>query len=44
LESGWNWELLYGMFSDYINEVKVAHPLKIEAIAEAKIKTDTDFC
>ena len=40
LESGWNWGLLYDMFSDCIDEVKVAHPLKVKAIAEAKIKTD----
>ena len=40
LESGWNWGLFYDMFSDYINEVKIAHPLKVKAIAEDKIKTD----
>ena len=40
LESSWNWGLLYDMFSDCIDEVKVAHPLKVKTIAEAKIKTD----
>lgn len=40
LESGWNWGLLYDMFSDCIDEVKIAHPLKLKAIVEAKIKTD----
>lgn len=40
LESSWNWGLLYDMVSDCIDEVKVAHPLKVKAIAEAKIKTD----
>jgi len=40
LESSWNWGLLHDMFSDYIDDVKVAHPLKVKAIAEAKIKTD----
>jgi len=40
MESSWNWGLLYDMFSDYIDEVKIAHPLKVKAIAEAKIKTD----
>lgn len=40
LESGWNWGLIYEMVSDSIDEVKVAHPLKVKAIAEAKIKTD----
>jgi len=40
LESGWNWGLIYDMISDCNLEVKVAHPLKVKAIAEAKIKTD----
>lgn len=40
LESSWNWGLLYDMVSSCIEEVKVAHPLKVKAIAEAKIKTD----
>lgn len=40
LESGWNWGLVYDMVNDCIDEVKVAHPLKVKAIAEAKIKTD----
>lgn len=40
IESSWNWGLLYDMLSDYVDEVKVAHPLKVRAIAEARIKTD----
>jgi len=40
LESGWNWGLVYDMVKDCVDEVKVAHPLKVKAIAEAKIKTD----
>ena len=28
------------MVNDYVYEVKVAHSLKVKAIAEAKIKTD----
>lgn len=40
LESGWNWGMVYDMFDAYVDEVKVAHPLKVKAIAEAKIKTD----
>jgi len=40
LESGWNWGLIYDMVSDCDLEVKIAHPLKVKAIAEAKIKTD----
>lgn len=40
LESGWNWGLVYDMINSCIDDVKVAHPLKVKAIAEAKIKTD----
>jgi transposase len=40
LELGRNWGLLYDIVSDCIDEVKVAHPLKVKARAEAKIKTD----
>lgn len=40
LESSWNWGFLYDMLSEVIGEVKVAHPLKVRAIAEARIKTD----
>lgn len=40
MESGWNWGLVYDMLSDEMTEMKVAHPLKVKAIAEAKIKTD----
>lgn len=40
LESGWNWGLICDMVNDGDIEVKVAHPLKVKAIAEAKIKTD----
>jgi len=40
LELVWNWVLFYDMVNDYVYEVKVAHSLKVKAIAEAKIKTD----
>lgn len=40
MESGWNWGLVYDMLADEVEEMKVAHPLKVKAIAEAKIKTD----
>lgn len=33
LESGWNWGLIYDMVSDCDLEVKVAHSLKVKAIA-----------
>jgi len=39
LESGWNWGLLYDTLNDCDLEVKVAPPLKVKAIPEAKIKT-----
>ena len=32
--------LLYDMFSDCVDELKIGHPLKVKAITEAKIKTD----
>lgn len=40
LESTWNWGLLYDIVNDCIDEVKLAHPLKVKAIASARIKTD----
>lgn len=40
LESGWNWGMMHDMFKEYVDDVKVAHPLKVKAIAEARIKTD----
>ena len=40
LESGWNCGLIYNIVSDCDLKVKVAHPLKVKAIAEAKIKRD----
>jgi len=38
LESGWDWGLLYNMLNDCDLEVKIAHPLKVKDIAEAKKK------
>lgn len=41
LEAGRNWTLMHGWLENIVaGEVKVAHPLKVKAIAEAKIKTD----
>lgn len=40
MESGWNWGLVYDILSEEMEEMKVAHPLKVKAIAEARIKTD----
>jgi transposase len=40
LESGRNWTVMYDWLEDELDEVKLAHPMKVKAIAEAKIKTD----
>jgi len=40
LEAGRNWTVMYDWLEDELDEVKLAHPMKVKAIAEAKIKTD----
>lgn len=40
LEAGRNWTVMYDWLEEEIRDVKLAHPLKVKAIAEAKIKTD----
>jgi len=40
LEAGRNWTVMYDWLEEELDEVKLAHPLKVKAIAEAKIKTD----
>jgi transposase len=40
LEAGLNWTVMYDWLEEETGEVKLAHPLKVKAIAEAKIKTD----
>ena len=40
LESCWNWSKTYELAKDLVEEVILAHPLKVKAIASAKIKTD----
>ncbi|MBM3165890.1 MAG: IS110 family transposase [Chloroflexi bacterium] len=40
IESCWNWSRTYELAKDLVDEVILAHPLKIKAIASAKIKTD----
>jgi transposase len=40
MESGWNWARTYELIKDLVEEVTLAHPLKVKAIASAKIKTD----
>jgi transposase len=39
-EAGRTWSLFYDMIQDLVDDVVMAHPLKVRAIAEAKVKTD----
>lgn len=40
LEATRNWRVMYDWLEELVEEVRLAHPLKVKAIAEAKIKTD----
>lgn len=40
LEAGPNWEPTFDLLEELAEEVKLAHPLKVRAIASARIKTD----
>ena len=40
LEAGRNWTIMHDWLEEEVDEVKLAHPKKVKAIAEAKIKTD----
>jgi transposase len=40
LEAGYGWGPLYDWLCEIADEVVLAHPLKVRAIAEARIKTD----
>lgn len=40
LEATRNWTVMYDWLEELVDEVHLAHPLKVKAIAEAKIKTD----
>ena len=40
MESCWNWSKTYELVKDLVEEMILAHPLKVKAIASAKIKTD----
>jgi transposase len=40
IEAGPNWSVMYDWLEEEIDGVKLAHPLKVKAIADAKIKTD----
>ena len=40
IEAGRNWHVAVELLEGLVDEIKLAHPLKVRAIAEAKIKTD----
>jgi transposase len=40
IESCWNWARTYELTKDLVESVILAHPLKVKAIASAKVKTD----
>jgi len=40
LEASSTWPVMYDLLDERVNEVILAHPLKVKAIAEAKIKND----
>ena len=40
VEATRNWGLIYDWMEEILDEVTLAHPLKVKAIAEARIKTD----
>ncbi len=40
LEAGGNWHYLYELLEPAVNEVLLAHPLRVRAIAAARVKTD----
>lgn len=39
IESCWNWSRTYELAQDLVEEIILAHPLKVKAIASAKVKT-----
>jgi transposase len=41
VEAGRNWRVPVELLNGLVDELKLAHPLKVRAIAEAKIKTDS---
>ena len=40
IEATRNWGLVYDWLEEVLDDVALAHPLKVKAIAEARIKTD----
>ena len=41
LEAGYNWGKMYDWLGEIADEIVLAHPQKVRAIADARIKTDT---
>ena len=43
LEAGWNWGRMYDWLADIeqIEEIQLAHPFRVKAIASAQVKTDS---
>lgn len=41
IEASYGWSYFYDEMRELVSEIKVAHPLKTRAIAEARIKTDS---
>ena len=41
LEASYSWGLMYDWLDELVDEVVLAHPAKVKAIADARIKTDT---
>src|SRR5436309_13880981 len=40
VEAGRNWRVVVDLLEGLVDGIKLAHPLKVKAIAEAKVKTD----
>jgi transposase len=40
IESYRDWSRTYELYEDFVQEIVLAHPLKVKTIASAKIKTD----
>lgn len=41
MEAGYGWSYFYDQIEELVQDIKLAHPLKTKAIADAKIKTDS---
>jgi transposase len=41
MEAGGNWHFVYDILEPHVDELMLAHPLRVRAIATARVKTDT---